>query len=71
MVLSAIFGAAHGNIINIFIQGVSGFMSLLLFLKCGGWQGRYVKALLTTGITHTLFNGVLTLIAITGGATST
>jgi membrane protease YdiL (CAAX protease family) len=70
LLLSAIFGFLHGGIHHIFIQGVVGFISCILFLKCGGLQRNYFKALAATTVTHFLFNAILVGIAIIGGATS-
>lgn len=54
--LSAVFGYLHGGIMHVFLQGVSGFMFSLVFLKCGGWQRNYAKAVLASTATHFLFN---------------
>ncbi len=70
LVLSVIFGAIHGGITHIFIQGVGGFMYSILFLKCGGLQQRYRQALAVTTATHFLFDVVTIGIEVARGATS-
>lgn len=50
------FGIIHGNFLNIFQQGIGGLILSIMFLKCGGFQGKYVKAFLTTSTAHILFN---------------
>ena len=70
IIFSVIFGFLHGGIPNIFIQGVGGFMYSVLFLKCGGLQGNYTKAIATSTAVHFLFNMTLLAIAIISGGTS-
>jgi len=67
ILLSMIFGLAHGKIINIFIQGVSGLIYSILFLKCGGYQGKIFKPLVTATATHAMFNGTLGIIILLQG----
>lgn len=59
VLLSVLFGLAHVNGTvagqRIFVQGVSGFILSVLFLKCG-MQGDYGKALMATTFTHFLYN---------------
>ncbi len=69
-IFSAAFGMCHGSIYNIFIQGVSGFMYCVLFLKCGGIQKKYNKALITTTTAHFSFNGILAIITLAKGVTT-
>lgn len=64
VILSAIFGAVHGTLMHIFIQGVIGLVLSTVFLKCGGFQGRYVKATVASSATHAMFNGVLITLAL-------
>ncbi len=59
VVLSLLFGFLHGGISHIFLQGVSGFIFSVVFLKCGGWQRNYAKALIASTVTHFMFNAVL------------
>jgi len=59
IISSVIFGACHGGPINIMFQGVSGFFFCIVFLKCGGFQSRPLKALLSSTTSHFLFNLVI------------
>lgn len=68
--ISVIFGVLHGGALYIFVQGVFGFVYSLMFLKCGGLNGRYFKALATTTTTHFLWNGTLATLAYASGLTS-
>lgn len=68
--LSALFGYAHGGFRFILFQGVFGFLYSILFLKCGGLERRYVKALLVSTTIHFLWNGTLAAIAYASGLTS-
>lgn len=63
LVLSIFFGLAHGSPEHILLQGVSGFFLSLLFLKCGGLQGRPFKALACAFSAHWLYNASLFFIA--------
>lgn len=65
MISSIWFGIMHGNIFNIFIQGIGGFILCIMFLKCGGFQKKYTKAFLTTSTTHILLNIILFGIRLT------
>lgn len=58
---SLIFGVLHGNYLNIFIQGASGFLLSLLFLKCGGYNGNILKAVASSSLGHFLLNGLIAL----------
>lgn len=70
LLFSAVFGWYHGGVSNIFIQGVGGFIYCLLFLKCGGLQRKFWKAILSSTSAHMLFDGFLVgLIVLTGGTT--
>lgn len=53
------FGIRHGGPGHIFFQGVLGFMWCILFLKCGGNQKRFTKALGVTTTNHFLYNWTL------------
>lgn len=59
IILSILFGLAHGNAYHILIQGVGGFFYAILFLKCGGAQRHFPKALSVTVATHILYDGTL------------
>jgi hypothetical protein len=71
---SIVFGLAHGSFRNIFMQGVSGVVYGLVFLKWRGLtQARYVdrikntaKGLLASTIVHSSFNGSLLFMATCG-----
>ncbi len=65
--LSILFGLVHGGIPNIFLQGIGGLLWSILFLKCGGYQKKFIKPLAVTTITHFLFNGILALICLSQG----
>jgi hypothetical protein len=66
-----LFGWLHAKSLpHVFLQGVGGICYSLLFLKCGGLSRNYLKATLTTAITHFLYNGILALIALSYGATT-
>lgn len=70
IVSSIVFGLCHGGFGNIFIQGVCGFLYSILFLKCGGYNGKYLKALVVTSSTHFLYNGILVIFTVVGGGTT-
>lgn len=71
LVLSAIFGWAHGSIYHVFIQGGTGFGWSMLYLKCGGFQGKPFKGLAVTTTTHFLFNAIaISLYALISGTTT-
>lgn len=63
LALSAIFGVLHGGIHHIFFQGIGGLFYSILFLKCGGLQKHYFKAIMVTTITHFSFNAIVLGIA--------
>ncbi len=54
--LSIIFGLLHGGLAHIPLQGVLGFILSLVFLKCGGLQCNFYKALAASSATHFLYN---------------
>jgi len=56
---SVVFGAIHGSLWHVLFQGVGGFMFSLLFLKCGGLQKRWVKALACAFTAHFLYNATI------------
>lgn len=65
LIFSILFGLAHGSSEHILIQGVDGFLLSLLFLKCGGLQGRPFKALACSFTAHWLYNASLIVISMT------
>ncbi|OGF24969.1 hypothetical protein A2331_00315 [Candidatus Falkowbacteria bacterium RIFOXYB2_FULL_34_18] len=57
IILSAIFGYLHGGILNIVAtQGVGGFLICIVYLKCGGFQGKTLKPLICSTCMHALYN---------------
>lgn len=64
---SCIFGLMHGGFFFIILQGVNGVLLSLLFLKCGGLQGKYGKALATTTVSHFLVNSTIAGMALITG----
>ena len=55
---SVLFGWLHGDLSNLAIQGVSGIILSVMFLKFGGMQRNIfkgLKGLLASASTHTLF----------------
>ncbi len=68
-ILSFMFGVAHGGLSHLPIQGISGFVFCLVFLKCGGLQKQFAKATAASAMTHFLFNLTVTIILIGSGAT--
>lgn len=68
-VSAILFALAHGHYLMIFIHGVASVLYSLLYLKCGGFQGHYGKALAVTTITHALYNGVVAIIILSNGGT--
>ena len=59
IIISIMFGVMHGSFKNIFIQGIFGFLYSLLFLAAGGFQERYVLAIIAATISHSLNNYIL------------
>ncbi len=49
---SVLFGYWHGGYASILIQGVSGMIYALVFLKCGGLQKKYFEGLLSSWACH-------------------
>lgn len=54
--LSILFGYLHGGILFIFIQGVSGLLYSVLFLKCGGYARKALKPVATCTAAHFAWN---------------
>lgn len=69
VLLSAIFGYLHGGMVNIITQGVLGLFFSIFFLKCGGYQYRYVKAMLASTILHASWNLFLFNLLLSAGVT--
>jgi len=58
LLFSGIFGWLHGDLTNLAIQGVSGVILCMMFLKFGGLQRnafKGLKGLTASTATHTLF----------------
>lgn len=70
LVASVLFGLVHGSPHNIYVQGVSGMLYSLLFLKCGGFQDHWGKATFVSTTAHFIRNGILALIVLLSGGTS-
>jgi len=70
IISSIIFGDLHGNAWHIFLQGISGFILCVVYLKCGGMQGKIIKPLSCSTLSHFGFNSFLTLLALVGGSTT-
>jgi membrane protease YdiL (CAAX protease family) len=67
LISSAIFGVLHGNLYNIFYQGVGGLLYSLVFLKCGGMNRNYGKAVCCSTGAHFTFNASIFLILAASG----
>ncbi len=59
LTISALFGFVHGTVFNIAIQGISGIIFSILFLKGGGLQGKFWRGIALSGAVHALGNGIL------------
>jgi membrane protease YdiL (CAAX protease family) len=59
---SFIFGCVHGDITNVAVQGLGGFVLCLVFLKCGGYRDGF-KGLAASSAVHILYNSILVLMA--------
>lgn len=64
LVLSTTFGLIHGSVSHIAAQGVGGFAWCLVYLKCGGCQGKWLKPFGVTATCHLLYDAVLFLVLI-------
>ena len=54
--LSVLFGLAHGGWIGVPAQGIMGLMFCVVFLKCGGFQKKYLKAFFSSTLVHFVYN---------------
>ena len=70
VILSCFFGSIHGGISHIPLQGMCGFLLSLMFLKCGGFQGKYCRAFSVVLLTHLIFDGICVALLILIGCTS-
>ncbi len=57
--LSAAFGWVHGGWLFVPMQGVLGAVFCLIYLKCGGFNGKFWKPLLICWIMHVVVNSHL------------
>lgn len=64
IISSVIFGYLHGGFIHIFVQGIGGFIFCLLYLKCGGYHNRNIKAVFVSTSAHALYNVLLIALII-------
>ncbi|MBP9669700.1 MAG: CPBP family intramembrane metalloprotease [Candidatus Pacebacteria bacterium] len=56
---SALFAYVHHGWMSIFLQGIGGVALSVVYLKCGGLEGRWLKATWYSTVSHTFFNFVL------------
>lgn len=56
---SLIFGVLHGGWLYIFYQGIGGLGLSVVFLKSGGWQGRWLQPFLIVWAFHFVHNVIL------------
>ncbi len=61
IVASAVFGYVHGNFSSIPVQGVGGFILSIVYLKCGGINGKIMWPLMTSASVHFVFNMILVI----------
>ncbi|MBM3261290.1 CPBP family intramembrane metalloprotease [Candidatus Kaiserbacteria bacterium] len=65
LISSALFGWAHGDWTNLFVQGIDGIIFSVVLLKCGGMHNKLVKSALSVTMTHALYNmSVWTLVTL-------
>lgn len=62
VVSSLLFGYAHGDWTNIFVQGLGGICLSIVFLKCGGMNRKPTKALAYSTVSHASANILLDII---------
>ncbi len=56
IISSIILGLMSGTIYGFFLQGMGGFILFMLFVKCGGYNGKKLTPLVITTFVHSLFN---------------
>lgn len=63
LIISSFFGWLHGNVYNILIQGTSGVVLSITFLKCGGSSSnsfnKVMIGLMCCTIVHALTNAII------------
>jgi membrane protease YdiL (CAAX protease family) len=62
IVSSVVFGYLHGGYTHIFIQGISGLIFCIIYLKCGCLEHKFFKPLFSATLAHASFNGMIILI---------
>lgn len=67
--VSVVFGFLHGDVWHVLIQGASGFLYCIVYLKCGGSWGRYWKGLFSAFAAHALFNAICAAAMMAAGET--
>ncbi|MDO8571351.1 MAG: CPBP family glutamic-type intramembrane protease [bacterium] len=66
LLLSMVFGAVHGGMKYILIQGVAGIIFSCVFLKAGALKGKIIEPLLASSLTHFLTNSIIVALAFLG-----
>ena len=66
LLTSIVFGIAHGDLTAILFQGVGGITFSLMYLKCGGMRGAFIKPLLAAAALHSALNGWIELETLIG-----
>jgi len=64
ILFSVLFGLCHGGFRHIFLQGVTGFVLSIVFLKCGGFQKKLLRATFVCAIIHASLNFLACLICV-------
>lgn len=65
--VSLYFGYGHGNIFNLFIQGFTGFILSMVYIKCGGVSLGFLKGFAFSSVLHFTFNAIIFLNAVSSG----
>lgn len=56
---SVVFGYIHGGWFTLPVQGVSGIIFSVVYLKFGGMQGKVILPFVASSITHFFYNGFI------------
>jgi len=56
---SILFGFVHGSVWNILIQGVGGMILCIVYLMCGGYQGKILKPFFMTSAIHCVYDTII------------
>ena len=62
LISSAIFGAIHGNLPHVFIQGFFGVIASVGYLKFGGMDGKILKPFTCVTVSHFLYDCTMFLL---------